>query len=423
MRIAAIVCAGLVTLVGVCAAFILFTSQGAGLVVRPVAARLLGSGELVYARLEGSLIRGVHVFDMEIRRPPILREDTIVRVQEFVMRLTRFSADGLEFTIINARVISPRGDPVVLNGSLADSRYDVNLYANAVDLASLGRISTKFGYPLPLQGVLRAPDLFLTGTFTQPVLKGKFIIDRIHENGFSLQDAPVDVQLSFLRKGYVWGLYGKVLIHTGVIEGPQLFIRLGESRLAFSGDMDNPDMNIHGVAVVGRTWIEVMVKGTRKEPKIHLVSDPQLPQEQLMLMMATGKRWDSLNASMVSGKMTPELAGDFVDYFFFGGAGTRMAKFFGLSSISYRLDGETQGVNFNKDLSDRLGVGYGVAISTTGPEGQKEVTQTVDSEYRLSNKVSVSVQKELLSVQKSAALSEQRRIPDDRVYLKYRTKF
>jgi hypothetical protein len=423
IRTIAILFSSLVTVTAVAAAFMLFTPQGAGLIVRPVASRFLGSGDLAYERLEGSLIRGVHVVNMEIRRPPVLREDSVVRVQEFGMRLTRFSIDGIELSLINARVISPRFDPVVVNGSFIGGRYNMNLYGNNLDLAALGRIMKKLGYPVTLTGALRAPDLFLRGTFAQLVLEGSFVVDHIYESGFSLRDAPVDVYLSFACKGNVCRPYGKLEIHTGVIQGPQTSIRLGESRLAFSGDIDNPDMNIHGVSVVGRTWIDIMVRGTRKEPKVHLVSDPQLPQEQLMLMMATGKRWDSLNTSMGSGKMTPELAGDFVDYYFFGGAGSRLAKFFGLTGVSYKLDEKTQGVTLNKDLTDRLGVGYGVSISTTGPEGQKELTQTVDSEYRLSNKVSVSVQKEVLSQQKSAAISEPRRIPDDRVYLKYRTKF
>ena len=423
IRTAAILFAGFTAVAGVCVAFMLFTPQGAGLIVRPVARHILGSGDLAYEWIEGSLIRGVHVFNMEVRRPPVLREDSVVRVQEFGMRLTRFSFDGIEVSIINARVISPRFDPVVVNGSFAGGRYNANLYGNNLDLASLGRVMKKLGYVLPLEGALCAPDLFLSGTFTQPVLEGTFIVDHIHESGFVLRDAPVDIQLSFVHKGNAWGLYGKLVIHTGVIQGPQTFLRLGESRLSFSGDMDNPDMNIHGVSVVGHTWIEIMVKGTRKDPKVHLVSDPQLPQQQLMLMMATGKRWDSLSASMASGKMTPELAGDFVDYYFFGGAGVKMAKVLGLSDISYKLDGNTQGVTFNKDLSDRLGVGYGVSISTTGPERRKEVTQTVGSEYRLTNKVSVTVQKEVLQSQKSGTLLESRRIPDDRVYLKYRTQF
>ena len=188
--------------------------------------------------------------------------------------------------------------------------------------------------------------------------------------------------------------------------------------------MRDPQLDIKGEATVARTHIQITVKGTRKDPKVQLVSDPPLSNEQLILMLTTGKRWDSLNTATMTRKMTPELTGDFVDYFFFGGSGLHIAELFGLSGISYSLDATKQGVMFNKDLSDRLGLGYGVELSTANQQGQKEITQKVESEYRVTDNVTVSAQKEVLPAQEHGAADlRPRRIPDDRVYLKFRTQF
>ena len=412
-----------ITLASVCVAFFIFTPMGAELIIRPVAGRILGPGNVVFERMEGSLIRGVHVFHMEIRRPLIFREGSVVRVQEFSMRLVKFSIDGLQVGIINARVLDPRADPVVINGEFHDGHYDLNTYSSSLDLAALRRVIKKFRNPPPLQGELKDIDLRVSGTLTRPALKGTFLVDHVPQNGFVLHDAPVRCDLYFERIGGLWSPYGKLSIMQGWLQAPHALVRLHESHVIFAGDVRDPQLDIKGDATVARTHIEITVKGTRKDPQVHLASDPPLSEELLILMLTTGKRWDSLNTGMMTRKMTPELTGDFVDYFVFGGTGLHVAKFLGLSGISYKLDGTTQGVTFNKDLSERLGVGYGVVLGTTGPQGRREVTQTLDSEYRLSDKVTVSVQKEVLPAQRSSAEAPVRRIPDDRVYLKFRTQF
>jgi hypothetical protein len=424
LRIAASLLAAFVTVIAVGIAFILFTAWGAELIIRPAASRVLGPGNVVYERMEGSLIRGVHVFHMEIRRPLIFREGSIIRVQEFGMRLVRFSIDGLQLSVINARVIDPTADPVIINGDLQAGQYDLNVYSASLDLGALRRVIKKFRNPPQLQGELKDLDLVLNGTFIRPVLQGTFTVDHIPQNGFVLHDAPVKCDLYFERSGGLWVPYGRLIIMRGWLQAPHALVRLGESRIVFAGDVRDPEVDIKGEAMIARTRIEIMVKGTRKDPKVHLVSDPPLSEEQLVLMLTTGKRWDSLNTPMLTRKMTPEMTGDFVDYFFFGGSGLYLAKLFGLSGISYKLDATKQGVTFNKDISDRLGVGYGVEVSAATPETQKEITQKIESEYRLTDNVTVSAQKEVLPQRAhSNAEAQPRRIPDDRVYLKYKTRF
>ncbi len=423
VRFAASLFAGAFTLLAIAAAFILLTPQGAGFMLHHVTARVMGPGHVVYERLEGSLIRGVEVFNMEVRRPLIFRQGSLVRIQELHMRLARFSIDGLEVSLINARVLDPKADAVVVNGDFSGGHYALNLYTSSLELDVLRQIIRQFRNPPVLQGELQALDLVMSGDLVRPVLKGSFVIGHIPAHGFLLRDAPVDCDLYFTRSGGLWGTYGKMFIHGAWLQAPRSVVRLGECRLIFDGDPRNPQLDIHGVATVARTRITLTVKGTRRDPRVELVSDPSLPQEQLMLMLTTGKRWDSLSGFNSNYKMTPELAGDFVDYFFFGGAGLKVAKFLGLSGISYKIDGATQGVTVNKDLSERLGVGYGVVVGTTGPQGGREVTQKVESEYRVTDNVTLSAQKEVFTAQRSMASGQPRRIPDDRVYLRYRRQF
>ena len=102
----------------------------------------------------------------------------------------------------------------------------------------------------------------------------------------------------------------------------------------------------------------------------------------------------------------------------------------GLSGISYKFDPATQGVAFNKDISKHWGVGYGVEVThvpaqlgVPGQQDQKEVTQTLEGEYRVSDKVTMGAQKEIRPSAATMGGTVYREIPDDRVFIKYHTKF
>ena len=423
VRTFAILCSFVITLVSIGAALVLFTPQGAALILNHVTARVLGPGNVVYKRLEGSLIRGVSVFHMEVRKPAVLREGSIVRVQEMHMRLVRFAIDGLDVSIANARVLDPKADPVVIDGAFSGGRYDANVYTASLKMDVLRGIIRHFRNPPLLYGELKGLDLVVSGDLMRPVLKGRAVIDHMPYNGFRLREAPVDVDLYFLRAGGLWGTYGRAVVHGAWLKTPRSVVRLGECHLAFDGDPRNPALDMKGTSTVDRVRISITVTGTRRAPRVDLASEPPLPQGQLMLMLTTGKRWDSLSGINANNKMTPELAGDFVDYFFFGGAGTQVARFLGLSGVSYSLSGTTQGITVNKDLSDRLGVSYGVAVGTAALDGHREVTQKVGSAYRVTDNITVSAQKEVIPAQRGTAGLKPYRIPDDRVFLQYRKSF
>jgi hypothetical protein len=122
----------------------------------------------------------------------------------------------------------------------------------------------------------------------------------------------------------------------------------------------------------------------------------------------------------------PELASGFVDYFLFGGTGQKFAEYFGLSGISLKLDNTTRGLKFNKEVSNRLGLGYG--IETLDPNSQiqryRQYKQTVEGQLELSDKISIDLERALTttSAPNSTTSPEAPRL-DDKVYLKYRTRF
>lgn len=404
--------------------FLCFTPYGAGFSLRVVSKYLFSPYQVAYERVEGVLARGIRVFNLQVSIPFILAPGSLVRVQEFDLGFERLSFDGLTVKVDNARVLGPKADPVVVNGWLRQGRYHADIYTQSLDLAALRQVIRHFRNPPPLKGELKEVELQLTGTMERPQVAGVFMVGHIPKGWFLLRDVPVSCALYFSRTGGLWGTYGTLDIHGGLLQAPRVLLHLEESRLSFSGDPANPQLDIHAKATVARVHIDISAKGTRWKPDVRLVSDPPLPEEQLLLMLTTGKKWGLGGVSTGGRKMSPELAGDFIDYFFFGGAGARLAGFFGFSGISYKLDQTKQGVTFNRGLSDKLDIGYGVAVSHTPDERhQRALTQTVEGEYRVTDKVTLGAQKELLPAPTEDPSASSQQVPDDRVFLKYRTRF
>jgi hypothetical protein len=157
-----------------------------------------------------------------------------------------------------------------------------------------------------------------------------------------------------------------------------------------------------------------------------LTSDAPYPKEQLLLMLATGRSWSGMGSAVDTNKMTPQLTSDFVDYFLFGGSRGKVVEWLALSDVSLIAEERAQGVSLSKDVTDKFGVGYGVKVGARSADRTqpREVTQTLESDYRLTDRLTISAQKELRAArQPSGGVPDSADMPDDRIFLRYRSQF
>ncbi|MEI6437428.1 MAG: translocation/assembly module TamB domain-containing protein [Candidatus Omnitrophota bacterium] len=422
-------------LAGACA-WLFFTPWGAKTVVRELARLSLGARTVSWQALSGSLIGGVKVDQLEVRVIPFLPESSFLRVQVLSIRCARLSLDGLDVEVTNARLFHPGDDPIVLNVSLSGRSVSGNVYTSGLDLSSVRDVLTKFLEVPPFKGSLRDIDLFISGRLDRPVVTGKFFVERITQNDFILQDVPSRADLHFARGNVRWETYGKLFLDGGSLRSSFVRIDLDPSVLTFTGRPSRPELDIHAVSKVARTKINISVRGTRQDPVVALSSDPSYPKEQLLLMLATGKSWNAVvEGQMDRARTSPALTANFVDYLLFGGDRLKFIRAIGLSDISFSADERKQGVTFSKELTQRLGVGYGVEVGT-GPQSQRGLTQRLEGEYQLTDHFLFGAQKEMKSVREAGASAtvnppasgagiplSSDDIPDDRVFLKYRASF
>lgn len=410
-------------------AWLLLTAQGARFAVKQAISRTIGSENVSWTAIQGSLMRGIRVKNLELREMPKLPAESVLRIQQLFLQLESLTPDGLVANVEHGRLFIQPDEAVIFNVRVKGKRFTANAFGRVLGLSDVKEFLSGFFKAKIPPGTLRQVDLDANGSLNEFRITGDLIIERIKVNQFVLSEAPVDLQLVFKRAGSGYEMTGPVSFSGGVLEGNSVKIQSRQSRLTFTGRPRYPELNVQATSRIGKVEINIAVKGTRADPVLVLTSDEDIPKEELLLMLATGRRWSGVSRSTEQGTMSPQLKSDFVNYLLFGGSRGEVIKWFGLSDISVSADEKSQGVTLRRDITDKLDVGYGVKVTSSGPESgqQREMTQTVDTEYRLNSRLLLGVQKELkpenTDTFDETIPSGEGDPPDDRIYMKYRVRF
>jgi hypothetical protein len=173
---------------------------------------------------------------------------------------------------------------------------------------------------------------------------------------------------------------------------------------------------------VEKTNISIKLTGTKSQPDLQLTSEPPYSKERLMIMLATGKSWQSIDRSLDSGVDSAALTRDFLDYWLFAGKSNQFAQKFGISEFTVQYNDSAKGVAAKKEITDKIGVGYGIEQTVT-TEQKKNTTQTIGGEVKLNDKLSVGVERELTTSQTNEAENPTLQEKDEKVMLKYKKSF
>jgi len=261
--------------------------------------------------------------------------------------------------VYNGRLRLPYSDTVMFSGSQIDGGLNMRLFSKAVDLGDvLGALPVS---PLlrRARGVLSDIDLSVAGTLAQPTVAGHGVITTLAYRGWTVTKAPAVIALSIQPDADFQriALHGRVSCSGGTLSAKETTVRLRTAQVTFDGDPAQPSFDVQGTSTIGGTTIRIVLKGTRTQPELRLTSEPPLPQGVLLVMLATGKRWRGAQDAVMQGRISAELASDFVDYFIFGGAGSRLAARFGITDLAVTREAETGLVGVKSTIADRLDVG------------------------------------------------------------------
>ena len=411
---------GLVILSIAAVSYVLFTESGSSFFVKKFADAMNDDVEVTWRQSGGTLIGGTTYQDITLENLKWFPVPNTLKIQALAVKINSLSLEGITVKIENARLILPYSDPILFYGTIENALLDLNFYTKSI---SDRQIKGLFD-PGALRGItadIHDIDILVKGSLEEPLVTGALAIVKITSNGFSLEEAPCVFTLRFEDVTGPLKLHGPLTCQAGTIRGEKTaVVRLQESRILFSGNPENPELDIKASSTVENTKININLKGALKKPDLHVYSDPPMPEDRILLALATNKTWQTSIDLLNNETISPDLARDFIDYFLFGGQDDKFAKQFGLKSISVKYDAQGKGVAVTKDLSGRLEGRYEIE-DRTQPEGQEDISQKIGGEYKVTDGLSLEAQREL---KRTGAGGQQTDIPpDDQLLFKFKKSF
>ncbi len=123
----------------------------------------------------------------------------------------------------------------------------------------------------------------------------------------NLANGTATVDLHLRGTGATPLLDGNVTVENLVASLPFSRLEISNGNVQFTPDQPlNPVLDLTGTSTVSTYLVTVYISGRAKDPKVQFSSEPPLPQEQIVALLATGSTTDQLagNSEALAGKAT-----------------------------------------------------------------------------------------------------------------------
>ncbi len=420
---------GVLGLAAVSAAYyVLGTSDGSWRLTRKILSWKLRGQPFAVRHVTGSLLEGLNLHQVSASDFPRTPRGTGLKIRLLSVAFPIRDFPKPFVTVRDARLDLPDSEHVLISGTTLDGDLRFNFYSRMLDTREVlscfidEKDAHKFSGPVgPL-------DLDVTGSPKKFEVRGVFYIRQLNYYTFSLTDAAGTLSLTVQPRSVRDGLTGEIRIERGTLNLKNCSVKMAPSRILYAGDLKRPVFDLLGTSVIEKIPVRAVFKGTFRRPELRLSSDPPLSQEQLLLMLATGKRWKAIEGtSGREGELPVDLVTDFLDFIALGGSGSRLAQQLGVEgSLLVRDEGRTTGLGVRKSLTDKVGVRYGVeqTQAETG-EAAPVVRQKLGAELDVTptDQISLEAESEVVPTEKEVPASGKEPERSGKVLLKYKRKF
>ena len=415
-------------LIGIGGYFVFYTTQGAESVARFLLYRYTRSRNITIEKIEGTIRTKASLYNIHITNPNKLPRGAEIQIQRLDLLMSRFKLKNVEVNIYNGRLKLAFSDTILFYGNYSDRSLELKLYSKRVNAREIIDLFTRRPVLSTLSGVFSDVNIRIAGTLTELAAEGSFYIENIIKERFSIVNCQGSVLMYCDDLFKAARLNGEIVLQEGIVSGHKTAkIKLGKSKIVFVEDPKRPKLNIRGSAKVADVAINMVLQGTVNKPQLTLSSNPALTQELLLVMLATNRAWGSTQESLQSGRISADLIKDFVDYFLFAGTGSKIARRFGISDISFFYRNETNTMGLTTSVADKLKLGYEVEQPKEENKSSGNTsTQTVTGEVKITDTISVNAEKKLNQINTQQELSQEEKPAEEgeeKLYLKFKKKF
>jgi len=394
---------------------------GSTFLMKTLLSHYVGAEDIQVAQSEGFLFNQLSYKDIELREIKGLPQDAVLKIQQLDFALQWPDVERTSLTLRNGRIIFPLEEPLLFYGAYQNEKLDVTVYTREINVKDLLNLFTGGESFKRVSGNVVNLESYLQGPLSNVALTGSFQLESFSNNRFLLTESPG--ALNFKRVGLPpqVQLEGEILLEKGkVFLTPQALIELKPSRIIFSGDPKTPTLDIKGSATVEGTQIHLKLAGDLDQPELQLTSQPPMPQERLLIMLATGKSWRHAAAALEQGHISPESAGEFIDYFLHAGPANRFTKQLGIHVEAVTLTDQAKGIQIKKAVTDRLETRYGIEQAQEDVQ-QRSTTHKAGVGIKVTDTLSLEGERKMKQLDTSHENPDVP--PEDEVLLKYKKTF
>ena len=342
------------------------------------------------AQMTGSMAQGWSCSEVRIEDPRRFPRGSVATIQRLDLGVSM--RPRTIRLIQNGKLQLPLSDPILFSADGREGALVLSLYAGTVDAQEIWSLLPGHDPASQAPGLITDATLRLETLWAQPTVSGHFRLRQLVRKRFTLVECPGLISLTVRERLTTPQVSGSIVLTGGEARTRHTTIKLERGKLLFAGDPANPDVDVRGLATIEGIAIRLTLKGSLNAPKLDVASTPALPEEQLLLMLATGRRWKGAEAALTEGEVSSDLVNDFIDYMLFDGQGGKLARRIGLSDLSLIYDPKTGGVGAKTEFFNRVGARYEVAPSEDSTPAQPAVrTHTVGAEYKIDDEAAVEL--------------------------------
>ncbi len=198
-------------------------------------------------------------------------------------------------------------------------------------------------------------------------------------------------------------------------------ITLKENRFTFKEDPQKPNFQMNRIAQVEKVKMNIALNGTFTNPKLNISSDPPINKNKLLLALATNTTWKNTENSLNQKTISADMSKEFVDYFFGGKQGNRLAEKLGFKNIPIQFNSQNKGIAVSKNISNRLEGRYAIE-GKKKIEGPPDVSQKIGGGYQVTDSLAVEAKKEIKKDVQTPA-PETNKASAEELLFKFKTTF
>jgi len=375
--------------------YFLFANRGGVFLVEKALPEFTDLEDINIEKSQGSISDMMSIEDLELDDLEWLPKGSVLKAKRLDIELISFFPFRFSAKVHQGSLKIPDIPSVIFYGSYENSELDMNIYAKGFNLSELSDFFPQNGELKRLFGSFEDIDIDVKGTLNKPEISGSILVKDFRRDQVRVSECPIVFNLVLTDVKKSLKINGEVLTNSGSIFGKKTaVITLLPGKIIFEGDYSNPVLDLVGKTEVEKVKIGITLKGTLTKPELKLLSDSVMSQERLLIMLATGKKWKGADDLTQSGKVSADLAADFLDYFVFSGKGSKMIEKLGISELSFHVNKVAAGVTLKKDVIGKIAVTYGIEKSST-TNGSISSIQSVGGEYKVTDNVSVGVERKI----------------------------